>query len=213
MRMSMGEPIGTLTMKPENTAPAGPAFKSVKEAEASIKSRMEKAVSDLQHAMATIRTGRASVSLLDHIRVDYYGTPTPINQLANLHVPEPTLITVQPWDVSQIGAIEKAIRASDLGLNPANDGKVVRIPIPPLNEERRKELVKHLHTVAEDHRVAIRNVRRDGNEAVKKLLKDKKITEDEDRRGHDEIQKATDLYMQKLDQAAKNKEKEILEIR
>jgi ribosome recycling factor len=145
--------------------------------------------------------------------VDYYGTPTPINQVANLHVPEPTLITVQPWDVSQIGSIEKAIRASDLGLNPANDGKVVRIPIPPLNEERRKELVKHLHTVAEDHRVAIRNIRRDGNEAVKKLLKDKKITEDEDRRGHDEIQKMTDLYMQKLDQAAKNKEKEILEIK
>ena len=174
---------------------------------------MEKAVTDLQHAMATIRTGRASVSLLDHIRVDYYGTPTPINQLANLHVPEPTLITVQPWDVSQIGAIEKAIRASDLGLNPANDGKLVRIPIPPLNEERRKELVKHLHTVAEDHRVAIRNIRRDGNDAVKKLLKDKKITEDEDRRGHDEIQKMTDLYMQKLDQAARNKEKEILEIK
>jgi ribosome recycling factor len=200
-------------MKPENTAAAGPAFKSVKEVEASIKSRMEKAVTDLQHAMAAIRTGRASVSLLDHIRVDYYGTPTPINQLANLHVPEPTLITVQPWDVSQIGTIEKAIRASDLGLNPANDGKVVRIPIPPLNEERRKELVKHLHTVAEDHRVAIRNIRRDGNEAVKKLLKDKKITEDEDRRAHDGIQKATDLYMQKLDQAASNKEKEILEIK
>ena len=200
-------------MKTENTAPAGPAFKSVKEVEASARGRMEKAIADLQHAMATIRTGRASVSLLDHIRVDYYGTPTPINQLANLHVPEPTLITVQPWDVSQIGAIEKAIRASDLGLNPANDGKLVRIPIPPLNEERRKELVKHLHTVAEDHRVAIRNIRRDSNEAVKKLLKDKKITEDEDRRGHDEIQKMTDLYMQKLDQAARNKEKEILEIK
>jgi len=200
-------------MKTENTAPVGPAFKSVKDAEVSAKSRMEKAVTDLQHAMASIRTGRASVSLLDHIRVDYYGTPTPINQLANLHVPEPTLITVQPWDLSQIGAIEKAIRASDLGLNPANDGKLVRIPIPPLNEERRKELVKHLHTVAEDHRVAIRNIRRDGNEAVKKLLKDKKITEDEDRRGHDEIQKMTDLYMQKLDQAARNKEKEILEIK
>jgi len=200
-------------MKTENTAPAGPSFKSVKDVEVSVKSRMEKAVTDLQHAMASIRTGRASVSLLDHIRVDYYGTPTPINQVANLHVPEPTLITVQPWDVSQIGAIEKAIRASDLGLNPANDGKLVRIPIPPLNEERRKELVKHLHTVAEDHRVAIRNIRRDGNEAVKKLLKDKKITEDEDRRGHDEIQKMTDLYMQKLDQAAKNKEKEILEIK
>jgi ribosome recycling factor len=217
MRMSMREtdrhvdPLAP--MKTENTAPVGPSFKSVKEVEISAKSRMEKAVTDLQHAMATIRTGRASVSLLDHIRVDYYGTPTPINQVANLHVPEPTLITVQPWDVSQIGAIEKAIRSSDLGLNPANDGKLVRIPIPPLNEERRKELVKHLHTVAEDHRVAIRNIRRDGNEAVKKLLKDKKITEDEDRRGHDEIQKMTDLYMQKLDQAAKNKEKEILEIK
>lgn len=200
-------------MKTENPAPVGPSFKSVKDVEVSAKSRMEKAVTDLQHAMATIRTGRASVSLLDHIRVDYYGTPTPINQIANLHVPEPTLINVQPWDVSQIGAIEKAIRASDLGLNPANDGKLVRIPIPPLNEERRKELVKHLHTVAEDHRVAIRNIRRDGNEAVKKLLKDKKITEDEDRRGHDEIQKMTDVYMQKLDQAARNKEKEILEIK
>lgn len=200
-------------MKTENSAPAGPAFKSVKDVEANARSRMEKAVADLQHAMATIRTGRASVSLLDHIRVDYYGTPTPINQLANLHVPEPTLITVQPWDVSQIGAIEKAIRASDLGLNPANDGKLVRIPIPPLNEERRKELVKHLHTVAEDHRVAIRNIRRDCNEAVKKLLKDKKITEDDDKRAHDEIQKLTDGYMEKLDQAARGKEKEILEIK
>jgi ribosome recycling factor len=174
---------------------------------------MEKAVSDLQHEMATIRTGRASISLLDHIRVDYYGTPTPLNQLANLHVPEPSLITVQPWDVSQIGAIEKAIRSSDLGLNPANDGKLIRLPIPPLTEERRKELVKRLHNVAEDHRVAIRNIRRDANEAVKKLFKDKKITEDEDRRAHDEIQKLTDGQMQKLDQAAKNKEKEILEIK
>jgi len=201
-------------MKTEpHSAPGGHVFNSVREIEASVKTRMEKAVADLQHAMATIRTGRASVSLLDHIRVDYYGTPTPLNQLANLHVPEPTLITVQPWDVSQIAAIEKSIRASDLGLNPANDGKIIRIPIPPLNEERRKELVKRLHTVAEDHRVAIRNVRRDGNESVKKLLKDKKITEDEDRRGHDEIQKMTDTYMQKLDHAAKSKEKEILEIK
>ena len=201
-------------MKPEShSAPAGHVFNSVKEIEASVKVRMEKAVTDLQHAMATIRTGRASVSLLDHIRVDYYGTPTPLNQLGNLHVPDPTLITVQPWDVSQIGAIEKAIRASDLGLNPANDGKLIRIPIPPLNEERRKELVKHLHTVAEDHRVAIRNIRRDGNEVVKKLLKDKKIAEDEERRALDEVQKMTDTYMLKLDQAAKNKEKEILEIK
>ena len=201
-------------MKPEShSAPAGHVFNSVKEIEASVKGRMEKAVTDLQHAMATIRTGRASVSLLDHVRVDYYGTPTPLNQVGNLHVPDPTLITVQPWDVSQIGAIEKAIRASDLGLNPANDGKLIRIPIPPLNEERRKELVKHLHSVAEDHRVAIRNIRRDGNEVVKKLLKDKKIAEDEERRALDEIQKMTDTYMLKLDQAAKNKEKEILEIK
>jgi ribosome recycling factor len=196
-----------------HSAPSGHVFNSVKEIEASVKSRMEKAVSDLQHAMATIRTGRASVSLLDHIRVDYYGTPTPLNQIGNLHVPEPTLITVQPWDVSQIGAIEKSIRASDLGLNPANDGKLIRIPIPPLNEERRKELVKHLHTVAEDHRVAVRNIRRDGNEAVKKLLKDKKIAEDEERRALDEVQKMTNTYMDKLDQAARNKEKEILEIK
>jgi ribosome recycling factor len=201
-------------MKPEShSAPAGHVFNSVKEIEASVKGRMEKAVTDLQHAMATIRTGRASVSLLDHVRVDYYGTPTPLNQVGNLHVPDPTLITVQPWDVSQIGAIEKAIRASDLGLNPANDGKLIRIPIPPLNEERRKELVKHLHSVAEDHRVAIRNIRRDGNEVVRKLLKDKKIAEDEERRALDEIQKMTDTYMLKLDQAAKNKEKEILEIK
>jgi len=201
-------------MKPEShSTPAGHIFNSVREIEASVKVRMEKAVTDLQHAMASIRTGRASVSLLDHIRVDFYGTPTPLNQIGNLHVPDPTLITVQPWDVSQIGAIEKAIRASDLGLNPANDGKLIRIPIPPLNEERRKELVKHLHTVAEDHRVAIRNIRRDGNEAAKKLLKDKKIAEDEERRALDEIQKMTDTYMLKLDQAAKNKEKEILEIK
>jgi ribosome recycling factor len=163
--------------------------------------------------MASIRTGRASLGILDHIRVDYYGTPTPLNQVATLHVPEPSLITIQPWDVSQIGPIEKAIRASDLGLNPANDGKLIRLPIPPLTEERRKELVKRLHNTAEHHRVAVRNIRRDGNEAVKRLLKDKKITEDEDKRAHDEIQKLTDGYMQKVDQASKNKEKEILEIR
>jgi ribosome recycling factor len=174
---------------------------------------MDKAISDLQHEMTSIRTGRANLSLLDHIRVDYYGTPTPLNQLANLHVPEPALITVQPWDVSQIGPIERAIRVSDLGLNPGNDGKVIRLPIPPLTEERRKDLVKKLHGVAENHRVGIRNIRRDGNEAVKKLLKDKKITEDEEKRALDEIQKLTDSYMQKVDQASKTKEKDILEIR
>ncbi len=145
--------------------------------------------------------------------MDYYGTPTPLNQLGNLHVPEPSLITIQPWDLSQLSAIEKAIRAANLGLNPGNDGKLIRIPIPPLTEERRKELVKQLHAVAEDHRVAIRNIRRDSNESVKKLLKDKTITEDDDRRAHEEIQKMTAGYMDKLDQAAKIKEKEIIEIK
>src|SRR6266566_1562872 len=151
-------------MKTESHPDAGAhAHKTVKEVEASVRTRMEKAVNDLQHDMASIRTGRASISILDHIRVDYYCTPTPLNQLANLHVPEPSLITLQPWDVSQIASIEKAIRASDLGLNPSNDGKLIRIPIPPLNEEPRKELVKQLHAVAENHRVAVRNIRRDGN--------------------------------------------------
>src|SRR5262245_40259727 len=200
-------------MKDQPAASGPQAFASIKDVEALMKTRMEKAVSDLLHEMAAIRTGRASLSILDHIRVDYYGTPTPLNQLANLHVPEPSMITVQPWDGSQIGPIEKAIRVSDLGLNPANDGKIIRLPIPPLTEERRKELVKKLHGVAEGHRVAIRNIRRDGNDAVKKLLKDKKVTEDEEKRAHDEIQKMTDSYMQKIDQAAKTKEKDILEIK
>jgi ribosome recycling factor len=197
----------------QHVAPTGPVFTSVKEVEANTKTRMDKALSDLQHEMATIRTGRASLSILDNLRVDYYGTPTPLNQIANLHVPEPALITIQPWDVSQIGLIEKVIRTSDLGLNPANDGKIIRLPIPPLTEERRKELVKKLHGVAEHHRVAVRNIRRDGNDAVKKLFKDKKITEDDDKKAHDEIQKLTDTYMDKIDTASKTKEKDILEIR
>ena len=200
-------------MKTEQPAPAGATFQSAKEVEASQKARMEKALSDLQHEMASIRTGRASLGLLDHIRVDYYGTPTPLNQVANLHVPEPSLITIQPWDVSQIGAIERAIRVSDLGLNPSNDGKLVRLPIPPLTEERRKELAKKLHGVAEHHRVALRNIRRDGNEAVKKLLKDKKMPEDDEKRALDEIQRMTDAYIEKLDGAVKTKEKEIMEIK
>lgn len=186
---------------------------TVKEIEVNAKQRMEKALADLQHAMSTIRTGRASVNLLDNVRVDYYGTPTPVNQLANLHVPEPGMLTLQPWDTSQIAPIERAIRNADLGVNPSNDGKMIRIPIPPLNEERRKELAKKLHGVAEDHRVAVRNIRRDANEHIKKLAKDKKIAEDEDRRGHDETQKLTDSTMLKLDQLSKAKEKEIMEIR
>src|SRR5438105_1941041 len=186
-------------MKPEQhaAAPASTIFNSVKDVEANLKTRMEKAISDMQHEMAAIRTGRASLGILDHIRVDYYGTPTPLNQVANLHVPEPSLITIQPWDVSQIGPIEKSIRASDLGLNPANDGKIIRLPIPPLTEERRKELVKKLHATAEHHRVAVRNVRRDGNQAVKKLMKDKKLAEDDEKKALEDIQKMTASYMDK----------------
>jgi ribosome recycling factor len=188
-------------------------FKSVKDVEANAKQRMEKAITDMQQEMASIRTGRASVSIFDSLRVDYYGTPTPINQVANLHVPEPAMITIQPWDNSQIGAIEKAIRTSDLGLNPANDGKIIRVPIPPLTEERRRDIVKRVHNVAEGHRVALRNVRRDANEHLKKLLKDKAISEDEERRALDEIQKMTDGYITKVDGTSKAKEKELLEVK
>ncbi len=201
-------------MKPATpSASSVPSFQSIKEIEAHAKSRMDKAVSDLQHEMASIRTGRASVALFDPIRVDYYGTPTPLNQLATLHVPEPSLITIQPWDVSQIGALEKAVRSADLGLNPNNDGKIIRVPIPPLNEERRKEIVKRLHATAEEHKVGVRNLRREANENIKRLLKDKLISEDDDRRSHDDVQKLTDSYISKLEQAAKVKEKEILELK
>jgi ribosome recycling factor len=201
-------------MKPEPTpTPTAQNFASVKEIESHAKSKMEKVLTDLQGEMTSIRTGRANVSLLDKIRVDYYGTPTPLNGVATLHVPEPSMITIQPWDVSQIGLIEKAIRTSDLGLNPSNDGKIVRVPIPPLTEERRKEIVKRLHGVAEDHRVALRNVRRDGNEHVKKLMKDKAISEDDERRALDEIQKMTDATMQRLDAMVKTKEKELMEFK
>jgi ribosome recycling factor len=201
--------------EPQATQPtqAAHTFESVKDVEANARTRMEKVLSDLQHDMAGVRTGRASVNLLDNVRADYYGTPTPLNQMATLHVPEPSLITLQPWDVSQIGPIEKAIRGADLGLNPSNDGKLIRVPIPPLTEERRKELAKKLHHIAEDHRVAMRNIRRDANEHVKKLLKDKTISEDDDRRAHEEIQKLTDGSIQKLDTAAKAKEKEIMELK
>jgi ribosome recycling factor len=197
-------------MKPEQSTNS---FANLRDVENNAKTRMDKALTDLQHEMANIRTGRASVSIFDNIKVDYYGTPTPLNQLSNLHVPEPTLITIQPWDVSQIASIEKAIRNSDLGLNPANDGKIIRVPIPALTEERRKEIVKRLHHIAEDHRVALRNIRRDANEQVKKLLKDKAISEDEERRALDDVQKMTDGHIGKIDQMAKTKEKEILEIK
>ena len=197
-------------MKPEQTPST--TFTSVKDVEANAKARMEKALGDLQHALSTIRTGRASVSVFDNVRVDYYGTMTPLSQVVNLHVPEPQLITIQPWDVSMITAIEKAIKAAELGLNPGNDGKIIRVPVPALTEERRKEIAKRLIGIAEDHRVSVRNVRREANEHLKKLLKDKAISEDEERRGLEETQKLTDGYIAKVDLTAKAKEKEILAI-
>jgi ribosome recycling factor len=183
-----------------------------KEEIAQIRKRMEKAVEDLRKECASIRTGRASISILDNISVDYYGTPTPINQAAQLGTPDPTMITVQPYDVSLVGPIEKAIRASDLGLNPSNDGRLIRIPIPPLTEERRKTFVKHVHTVLEDHRTAVRNIRRDGNDHMKKMLKDKAISEDEEKTALAEIQKLTDDYIKKLEEVAKAKEAEIMKV-
>jgi ribosome recycling factor len=174
--------------------------------------RMETVIDDVHRKLTTVRTGRAAVSLLDSIVVDYYGTPTPLNQIASVHVPEPQMLTVQPWDQTQIVAIEKAIRAADLGLNPSNDGKLVRIPIPPLTEERRKQLAKQVHEIAEDHRTAIRNLRREANDRLKKLLKDKLISEDNEHDGLDEVQKLTDTYIGKIDDLAKSKEHEILSI-
>ena len=174
--------------------------------------RMETVIEDFRRKLATVRTGRAAVSLLDNVMVDYYGTMTPLNQMASVHAPEPQMLTVQPWDQSQVGAIEKAVRTADLGLNPSNDGKLVRIPIPPLTEERRKQLAKQVHDIAEDHRTAVRNVRRDSNERLKKMLKDKLISEDAERDGLDEIQKLTNSYISKIDDLTKTKEVELTSI-
>ena len=174
--------------------------------------RMEAVIEDVRRKLATVRTGRAAVSLLDNIMVDYYGTPTPLNQMASVHVPEPQMLTVQPWDQTQLGAVEKAIRAADLGLNPSNDGKLVRIPIPPLTEERRKQLAKQVHEIAEEHRTAVRNLRRDANDRLKKLLKDKSISEDAERDGLEEVQKLTNTYIGKIDELMKTKETEILSV-
>jgi ribosome recycling factor len=174
--------------------------------------RMETVIEDFKRKLATVRTGRAAVSLLDTVLVDYYGTLTPLSQLASVHAPEPQMLTVQPWDQTQITAVEKAIRTADLGLNPSNDGKLVRIPIPPLTEERRKQLAKQVHDIAEDHRTAIRNVRRDSNEKLKKMLKDKLISEDAERDGLDEIQKVTNTFITKIDELSKTKEVEITSV-
>jgi len=174
--------------------------------------RMDTVIEDFRRKLATVRTGRAAVTLLDTVIVDYYGTMTPLNQMASVHAPEPQMLTVQPWDQTQVGAIEKAIRTADLGLNPSNDGKLVRIPIPPLTEERRKQLAKQVHDIAEDHRTAVRNVRRDSNERLKKMLKDKTISEDAERDGLDEIQKLTNSYITRIDDLSKSKEVEITSV-
>jgi ribosome recycling factor len=202
-------------MKHDQQATAAESGKvqTIKEIDVEARNRMEKVLAELQHEMSTVRTGRASINLLDSVRVEAYGSPVPLNQVAQLHVPEPAMITVQPWDTSMLSAIEKAIRNSNLGLNPGNDGKLVRVPIPALTEERRRDLAKKLSHIAEERRVSLRNIRRDANEHLKKLLKDKQISEDQERQSLDSIQKLTDSYIAKVDQAAKAKEKEILEFK
>src|SRR5215212_1724678 len=185
---------------------------SVQDATRETGPKMDAVVEDFKRKLSNVRTGRATVGLLDTVSVDYYGTPTPLNQMASVAVPEPQLITIQPWDISQLGAVEKAIIAANLGLNPSNDGKMIRLPVPPLNEERRKQLAKQVHEFAEEHRIAIRNVRHASNDALKKMLKDKELSEDDERKGLDEVQKLTNTYIGKLDELAKNKETEIMSV-
>ena len=192
------------------TMAANPALK---ETYVQLKTRMDKAVEDFRREMAATRTGRANVHMLDAVSVDYYGSQMPVNQIATVHAPEPQMITITPYDPSQLATIEKAIRTADLGLNPMNDGKLIRVPVPALTEERRKEMVKHLHKILEEHRTAIRNIRRDGNDAIKKAMKDKKITEDDEKKALEEIQKLTDDEIKKMEEMSKAKEKEVLEIK
>jgi ribosome recycling factor len=177
---------------------------------AEVTKRMAASVDHVRHELAGVRTGRASVTILDPVHVEAYGARMPLNQLASLSVPEPSLIVAQPFDPSQLAAIEKAIRASDLGLNPGNDGKVVRIPIPALTEERRKDLSRHVHKLAEEGRNSVRAVRRDANERLKKLLKDHKISEDDERKGLEEVQKLTDTHSHQIDELQKKKDQELL---
>ena len=179
---------------------------------ADAKQRMHASAETVRRELAAMRTGRASLAMLDGIRVDYYGTPTPLNQLGSLATPDPTLITIQPWDPSILSAIDKAIRASDLDLNPQNDGKLIRIPIPPLTEERRKALIKHAHKHAEDSRVAIRNIRRDTNDHLKKLLKEHKVSEDDEKHAEADVQKLTDQHIEEINTILKKKEVDILEV-
>jgi ribosome recycling factor len=174
--------------------------------------KMDLVVEDFKRKLGNVRTGRATVGLLDSVSVDYYGTPTPLTQMASVAVPEPQLITVQPWDMSQLGAVEKAIIAANIGLNPSNDGKVIRLPVPPLNEERRKQLAKQVYEIAEEHRIAVRNIRHHSNDLLKKELKDKLISEDDERSGLEEVQKLTNTYIARIDELAKSKETDIMSV-
>jgi ribosome recycling factor len=185
---------------------------ALKDAGQQLRTRMEKAVDDFRANLASTRTGRASVHMLDQVKVSYYGTDTPLNQVAQVTAPEANLILVQPWDPSILGDIEKALRTSDLGFNPQNDGKIIRIPIPPMTEERRKDVVKHLNKTLEDHRTAARNIRRDGNDLIKKAAKDKKISEDEEKRSLEEIQKLTDEEIRRMEEMCRNKERDVMQI-
>jgi ribosome recycling factor len=185
---------------------------ALKDLYSDLKRRMDQAVATFQSQLASTRTGRASAHMLDQIKVDYYGTPTPISQMAQVSAPEPQLILIQPWDPSVVKEIEKAIQASDLGFNPQGDGKIIRIPVPPMTEERRRDVVKHLNKILEEHRTAVRNVRRDGNDALKKLAKDKKISEDEEKRALEETQKMTDEEIRKMEEMFHRKEAEVMQV-
>lgn len=186
-----------------------PAMKALA---ADLKRRMDAAVAAFQSNLASVRTGRASVHMLDQVKVDYYGTPTPISQMAQVSAPEAQLILIQPWDPSIIKEIDKAIQAADLGFNPQSDGKLIRIPVPPMTEERRRDVVKHVNRVLEEQRTAVRNVRRDGNDALKKLAKEKKISEDEEKRAMEEVQKMTDDEIRRMEELSRKKEAEVMQV-
>ena len=185
---------------------------ALKDLYSNLKHRMDQAVTGFQSNLASTRTGRASVHMLDQIKVDYYGTHTPINQVAQVSAPEPQLILISPWDPTLLKEIEKAIQTSDLGFNPNSDGKVIRVPVPPMTEERRRDVVKHLNRILEEHRTAVRNVRRDGNDALKKLAKDKKISEDEEKRALEEVQKMTNDEILRMEELARKKEAEVMQV-
>ena len=185
---------------------------ALKELNADLRRRMDQAVATFQASLASARTGRASVHMLDQVKVDYYGTHTPISQLAQVSAPEAQLIVIAPWDPTILKDIEKAIQASDLGFNPQSDGKIIRIPVPPMTEERRRDVCKHINKVLEEHRTAVRNVRRDGNDALKKLAKEKKISEDEEKRSLEEVQKMTDEEIRRMEEMSQRKEAEVMQV-